>query len=161
MEIDELKNLVQEIVAESRRLSAVHTSEQKAPVNYACIFTQSAAEYEEMIEAARKLGAVVQETTMGPVFYITPLSTVAGTLRLLKIRRPDPKRPERGYADFTVADYQKFKKTHLNKPGFSIIKRKEMEMIELIDPSYNVIAYYSHPTLTTILNLNTGQQKYK
>ena len=161
MKIDELKKLVQEIVAESRRLSAAHTSEHQAPVNYACVFTHSVSEYEEMIKVTRQLGPMVQDTAMGPVFHIPPLSTVAGTLRLLKIRRPDPKRPERGDADFTVADYEKFKKTYLGRPGFGIIKRAEMEMIELIDPSYNVIAYYSHPTLATVLKLDTVQQKYK
>ena len=159
MKIQELKNLVQEIVAESRRLSAAHTSEHQAPVNYACVFTQSTSEYEEMLKVARQLGSVVQNTAMGPVFHITPLSTMAGVLRLLKIRRPDPKRPERGYADFTVADYGKFKKTYLGRPGFSIIKRAGMEMIELTDPSYNAITYYSHPTLATILRLDIGQHK--
>jgi hypothetical protein len=154
MKVDELKTLIREIVAESRRLSAAHTPEQQAPVNYACVFTQSTAEYEEMVNVARQLGPVAQETPTGPVFYIAPLSTVAGTLRLLKIRRPDPKRPERGDADFTVADYESFKKTHLGKPGFNLIKRTGMEMIELIDPSYNVIAYYSHPTLADVLKLN-------
>jgi len=157
MKVDELKTLAREIVAESRRLSAAHTSEQQAPVNYACVFTQSTAEYEEMVKVARQLGPVARETPTGPVFYIAPLSTVAGTLRLLKIRRPDPKRRERGDADFTVADYELFKNTHLGKPGFSLIKRTGMEMIELIDPSYNVIAYYSHPTLADVLKLNIDQ----
>jgi hypothetical protein len=157
MTVDELKKLTQEIVAEARRLSAAHTSAEQAPVNYACVFTQSIAEYEKMVKVARQLGPVAQDTPAGPVFYIPPLSTVAGTLRLLKIRRPDPKRPERGDADFTVADYETFKKTHLGKPGFGLIKRTAMEMIELIDPAYNVIAYYSHPTLAAVLKLDTGQ----
>lgn len=155
MTIDELKKLAQEIVAESRRLSVTYISEQQAPVNYACIFTQSEAEYKEMIKIASQLGSVAQETAMGPVFHIAPLSTVAGTLRLLKIRRPDPNRPQRGDADFTIADFESFKKKYLGKSGFDIIKRPEMEMIELIDPSYDVIAYYSHPTLDSVLKLNT------
>jgi hypothetical protein len=158
MKIDKLKRLVQDIVADSLQLSAAHTSEQKAPVNYACVFTHSTDEYEEMVKVARQLGPVAQETPTGPVFHIAPLSTAAGTLRLLKIRRPDPKRPERGDADFTVADYDSFKNTHLGKPGFSLIKRTNMEMIELIDPSYDVIAYYSHPTLADVLKLNFDQQ---
>ena len=157
MTTDDLKKLAQRIVAESHRLSAAHTSEHQAPVNYACVFTQNDVEYEEMVKVARQLGSVAQETAMGPVFHMAPLSTEAGILRLLKIRRPDPKRSERGDADFTVADYETFKKTYLGRPGFSIIKRTEMEMIELIDPSYNVIAYYSHPTLAAVLKLNTDK----
>ncbi len=157
MIIADLKKLIRKIVSEAQRLSSAHTSEKKAPVNYACIFAQSETEYEELINLARQLGPMVQETAMGPVFHIVPLSTAAGTLELLKIRRPDPKRLERGDADFTVADYESFKKTYLGRPGFGIIKRSEMEMIELIDPSYNVIAYFSYPALATILKINLGE----
>ena len=107
-----------------------------------------------MIEVAGQLGSVVQETAMGPVFLIPALITVAGILRLLKIRRPDPKRPERGDADFTIVNYNLFKNKYLGKPGFSIIKRAEMEMIELNDQSYDVLAYYSYPTLLNILKIN-------
>ncbi len=157
MTVDELKKLTREIVAEARQLNAAHTYEREAPVNYACIFAQSPAEYEEMVNVARQLGPVADDTATGPVFYIAPLSTDAGTLRLLKIRRPDPKRPERGDADFTVADYDTFKKTHLGRPGFGLIQRTHMEMLELIDPSFNVLAYYSHPTLAAVLKLSTDQ----
>jgi hypothetical protein len=159
MTIDDLKKLTKKIVAEARRLNAAHTTERQAPVNYACVFTQTDDEYKETIKVASQLGPVVQETAMGPVFHMVPLSTDAGVLRLLKIRRPDPKRPERGDADFTVADYETFKKTYLNKPGFGLITRKEMEMIELIDPAYNVLAYYSHPTLDVVLKLGKTEQR--
>jgi hypothetical protein len=157
MIIADLKKLIPEIVAEAQRLSITHTTEKKAPVNYACIFAQSETEYVELINIAHQLGPIVQETAMGPVFHIAPLSTAAGTLELLKIRRPDPKRPEKGDADFTVADYESFKKTYLGRPGFGIIRRSEMEMIELIDLSYNAIAYFSHPTLAAILKINLGK----
>jgi hypothetical protein len=150
---DDLKKLVREIVAEARRLSNAYTSEGNAPVNYACVFAQNEAEFDGLANFARQLGPMVQDTSMGPVFLIAPLQTVAGDLELLKIRRPDAKRLERGDADFTVADYESFKKTYLGKPGFGFIKRPEMEMIELIDPSYNAVAYFSYPTLAAILKI--------
>lgn len=153
MTIDNLKKLTQEIVTQARLLSAKHTNERDAPVNYACIFTQSQSEYEEMLNLARQMGPVIDDTPTGPVFQIATLSTDAGDLGLLKIRRPDPKRPERGDADFTVSDYQTFKKTHLGKPGFTLIERQNMEMLELIDPSFDVIIYYSHPTLAEALGI--------
>ena len=68
MTVDELKKLVQEIVARARLLSAKHTSEGDAPVNYACIFTQSEAENEEMLNLAHQMGVVVDDTPTGPVF---------------------------------------------------------------------------------------------
>ena len=152
MDAADLQKLVQDIVAQAKQLSEQHTGERNAPVNYACVFSQSESEYEALLDAARQLGGLtVQETAMGPVFQITPIATVAGDLGLVKIRRPDPKRPERGDADFTVGDYATFKDTYLNQPGFGIIERDNMEMVELIDPAFNVIAYYSHPTLAEVL----------
>jgi len=159
MTIDDLKKLIQEIVAEARGLCAAHTSEMNAAVNYACVFAQSEAEYEKLVNLARQMGPMVQNTPMGPVFHIDPLLTAAGNLELLKIRRPDSKRKEKGDADFTVTDYQSFKKTYLGRPGFGIIMRPEMEMIELIDPAYNVLAYFSHPTLANILKINSNGKK--
>ena len=153
MTTDELKKLVQEIVAESYRLNLAHTSERNAPVNYACVFTHSSDKYEEIINVAQQLGPVVQDTTMGLVFHISPLPTLPSILNLLKIRRSDTKRTERGDADFTITDYENFKRTYLGKSGFSIIKRPEIEMIELLDPSFNVIAYYSNPPLATVLKI--------
>ncbi|QQG39550.1 MAG: hypothetical protein HYS81_04185 [Candidatus Aenigmatarchaeota archaeon] len=156
MDIVDMKKLIQEIVAQACLLSAKHTSERDAPVNYACIFTQSQSEYEDMLNLARQMGPVVDDTSTGPVFQIVPLSTDAGDLGLLKIRRPDTKRPERGDADFTVSNYQAFKKTCLGKPGFALIKRRNMEMLELVDSSFDVIAYYSHPTLAEVLGIKSS-----
>ena len=150
----EFKTLIQVIVAEAVKLRDIRTTEHGTPVNYACVFSQSEQEYELLLTVARQLGKAAQETTMGPVFYIEPFDTVAGNLRLVKIRKPDPKRKERGDADFTVADYPTFKKTYLGKPGFGIIERPNMEMIELADPAFNVLAYFSNPPLGKILNLD-------
>lgn len=150
----ELKDMVQKIVAEAVRLRDSRTPEREAPVNYACIFAQDEQEYETLLTAANKIGKIVQETAMGPVFYIEPLETAAGTLRLLKIRKPDEKRTERGDADFTVTDYQKFKKRYLNKTGFKLIERSDMEMIELTDSEFNVLAYFSNPSLGKVLKLD-------
>ena len=154
MNPEEFKTLIQLIVAEASKLRDARTTEHGAPVNYACVFSQSEQGYESLLTAVRQLGNAVQETAMGPVFYIEPLNTVAGNLRLVKIRKPDPKRTERGDADFTVADYPTFRKTYFSKPGFRIIERPNMEMIELADPAFNVLAYFSNPPLGKVLNLD-------
>jgi|SRR3989344_1579797 len=154
MNPQEFKTLIQVIVIEASKLRDARTTKHQAPVNYACVFSQNEQEYESLISIARQLGKVVQETKMGPVFYIDPLDTVSGNLRLVKIRKPDSKRTERGDADFTVTDYPTFKKTYLNKPGFRLIERSNMEMIELIDPLFNALAYFSNPPLGKVLNLD-------
>ncbi len=154
MNINEFKILIQTIIAEASKLRDARTTEHRAPVNYACVFSQNEQEYESLLVVVGQLGKTVQETTMGQVFYIEPLNTIAGNLRLVKIRKPDPKRTEQGDADFTVADYPTFKKTYSGKPGFKIIKRPNMEMIELADPAFNVLAYFSNPPLGRALNLD-------
>lgn len=154
MNPEDFKNLVQGIVAEASKLRDARTTEYGATVNYACVFSQNEQEYKSLLIVARQLGKAVQEIAMGPVFYIEPLNTIAGNLRLVKIRKPDLKRTERGDADFTVTDYPIFKKTYLGKPGFRVIERPSMEMMELADPAFNVLAYFSNPPLGKVLNLD-------
>src|SRR3989344_9314184 len=140
---DQFISIIQSIISEAVKLRDAKTTEKSAPVNYACVFSQNDTEYESLLAASKKLGNVVQETAMGPVFQISPIDTIAGSLRLVKIRKPDSKRPERGDADFTVLDYSKFKKAYLPQKGFKLIVRENFEMIELIDPEFNVRAYFS------------------
>jgi len=153
MNREELISLVQMIVAEAKELSDKHTTEKSAPVNYACVFSQSSEEFETLLPLAHVLGSVVEDTKMGPVFQIKPIDTVAGKLELLKIRKPDQKRVERGDADFTVTNYSEFKKMYLRQPGFNLIVRENMEMIELADPAFNVLTYFSNPILFDVLML--------
>jgi hypothetical protein len=153
MTTDDLKKLVKEIVAQANNFKNELISED-APVNYACIFSQSDEEFNILLEVTKKLGGkVVIETQAGPVFQIEPLLTVAGDLQLLKIRKPDDKRPERGDADFTLSNYNKFKKAHLSKPGFKLIKRDTFEMIEAVSSDYNVLVYFSNPPLDKQLGI--------
>jgi hypothetical protein len=142
---ESLKQLVRDIVAESMALKDRHTDEHSAPVNYACIFAQSAAEHADLTQVVQKLGPVVKETASGLLYDIGGLDTIGGALRILKIRNPDPTRPERGDADFTVPDYASFKAKYLSRPGFKLITRSYMEMIELMEPGCRVRTYFSDP----------------
>ena len=153
MTLDTFKNLVQEIVAEAQKLSAAHTDSGNAPVNYSCIFSHSPAEYKEMTALAEQLGSIVQETAMGPIFQIDPIATEAGSLALLKVRKPEARRHQLGYADFTVADYTTFKQTYLGRAGFRLIKRSEYETVELSDDVFTALAYYAYPPLPDVLKI--------
>ncbi len=141
------------IVQHSCELKDKHTTEKNARVNYAAVFSQNEKEHNEFYELAKLIGRVIQNTLTGDLFEIEGIDTVSGKLRLLKIRKPDTTRPERGDADFTVADYQTFKNANLPKQGFKLIERKDFEMIELIDPAFNVRVYFSHPPLDQQLRL--------
>lgn len=95
--------------------------------------------------AASSIGKVVKETRSGPLFQVEPIATVSGKLQLVKVRKPDPTRTERGDADFTVGDYEAFKKEYVSKPGFKLIGNRPdiIEMIELMDSAFDVRAYFS------------------
>lgn len=147
-----MENLIQIIVKEAEELKDKHTDQKCIPVNYACIFCQSEKEQSYFLEEAHKFGTLIQKTSSGLLFKIS-LNTIAGKLQLLKIRKPDPTRPERGDADFTVSDYASFKKKYLNKPGFSLIKKEDFEMVELYEKGSNVRVYFSFPPLDRQLNL--------
>ena len=153
METEDLKNLVKSIVEKATALKNKHIEYKKTPVNYACIFSQSKEEYEELLKAVRKIGKIIQETPSGLLFQIEPLETVSGALRLLKIRIPDPTRPERGDTDFTISNFLEFEKLYLSKPGFKIIKKPDFYMIELMDSDFDVRAYFSNPSLDKQLKI--------
>ncbi|MDD5254284.1 MAG: hypothetical protein PHG05_04275 [Candidatus Nanoarchaeia archaeon] len=154
MDTGELKIKVQNIVRKATTLKNKHINHKNAPVNYACIFSQSKEEYDKLLEAARKIGNIIKETPTGLLFQISPLKTVSGFLRLLKIRLPDNTRPELGDADFTISNFPDFKKKYLSKDGFKLIKREDFEMIELMDSEFDVRSYFSNPPLDKQLNLS-------
>ncbi len=154
MDIDYLKIKIRLIVEKATALKNKHIKEKNMPVNYACIFSQSNDEYNELLKVTRKIGKVIDNTPTGSLFQIDPLKTVSGILKLLKIRIPDPTRPELGDADFTVPHFPDFKKNYLSKPGWKLIKKREdFEMLELINPKFNVRAYFSNPPLDEQLGI--------
>ncbi|MBI5037204.1 MAG: hypothetical protein HZC01_00635 [Candidatus Kerfeldbacteria bacterium] len=142
------------IVKDAVALKDKHTAENGVPVNYACIFAQSEVEYQEMDKVAAGMGRVVKGTKMGHVYLLEQaIETVAGPLRIVKVRKPDPARKERGDADFTIRDYPAFKEKYLGQSGFKLIEKSDMEMIELADPEFKVLAYFSYPILSKVLGL--------
>ena len=151
MTIEDLKAYIEKIVAQAKRLKDKYTDQADAPVNYACVFCHNNQEFDEYSSLIQQAGKVIKQTQTGPLVQIEPWTTVAGELQLVKIRRPDPTRPQQGDADFTVKDYQRFKEQYLPLPNFSLIVRDEFEMIELKGPDFDVLAYFSHPTLEELL----------
>jgi len=152
--IDDLKCRIQDIVKQANDLKNRHIGDHDAHVNYSCIFSHSKTEYDQLNELASKIGIVVKDTSTGPLYQIEPISTASGSLQLLKIRIPDPTRPEMGDADFTIADFPAFEEKYLSKPGFKRIQKEDFYMIELMDSNFNVRAYFSNPPLDKQLGLS-------
>ncbi len=148
-----LKNLIRDIVQKARSLKDKYTHQKEAPVSYVAIFCQNDEEYEEFTKIVKKIGSVISETPTGFHYKIDPLETVSGSLRIVKIRKPDKTRPERGDADFNVANYNDFKKRYSSLEGFKLIKRKDHEMIELMETGAEVRVYFSNPPMDELLGI--------
>lgn len=149
----DFKEFIKNIVARANGLKNKYTGEKNAPVNYSAIFCQNETEYKNFYKSASQIGKVVLNTQTGDLFKIRPIETDAGRLQLLKIRKPDATRPERGDADFTIEDYLNFKAKYLRKSVFKLIKRENFEMIELMDAEFNVRTYFSNPPVTKQLGI--------
>jgi len=75
--------------------------------------------------------------------YVFFVKTIVGPLRLVKIRKPDPQRLEKGDVDFNT-DYKNFKKKYQSDSGFELVKRETFEMLRLSNPNFNVMACFSN-----------------
>ncbi len=143
MKQEEILRIIGYLVSECNKLKNKYVDEKDLEVDYVCVFAQSESEYNQLIEAAESLGKIVDETPTGPIFAFNfPLKTIAGSPKLLKIRKPDKTRPQRGDVDFNT-DYSNFKNKYLNDKEFTLVKREKFEMIELKDPSFDVLVYFS------------------
>jgi hypothetical protein len=153
MNVSELKDLIRKIVERAKTLKDKYTDEVDARVNYACIFTHSDSEYDNLIELISSFGCIAKETPTGPMFHIEPLNTVAGDLIIFKVRKYDDQHKDLGDADFTVIDFELFKQKYLSNQGFKLISRPNVEMVELMNPEFEVRVYFSNPPADVQLGL--------
>ncbi|PIN81327.1 hypothetical protein COV13_01655 [Candidatus Woesearchaeota archaeon CG10_big_fil_rev_8_21_14_0_10_32_9] len=153
MNLEEFKNLIKYVVKNARFLKDKYTNQKDAPVSYAAIFCQNDQEYEKFSKLVNLIGTPINNTQSGYDYKIEPIETISGPLKILKVRKPDKTRLERGDADFNVDNYEKFKKKHLNLPGFKLIIRPDDEMIELMETGADVRVYFSHPYVNIRLDI--------
>ncbi|MFZ2970393.1 MAG: hypothetical protein WA063_04555 [Minisyncoccia bacterium] len=141
-----ITEILEYIIPKTLELNQAHISSEVTRVNYSAIFCQSDAEYEELNRKAVLIGDVAEDTPTGPLYkFHKPFQTIAGPLWLLKVRKPDPTRPQCGDADFTLKDYNSFKEKYLKDvEHFKVIDRENFEMIELKDLEFDVISYFSN-----------------
>jgi hypothetical protein len=140
-----LESIVLAVVQQANELRLRHVPEYDAHVSYCAIFCQGDAQFKSINAAASSVGTLANDTSTGPVYVIPAIETAIGPLKILKVRKPDPTRPEKGDADFAITKYPAFKAANIGRPGFKLIEREHFEMIELVDPEFDVRAYFSHP----------------
>lgn len=149
-----IKRVVEYIVENSVNLKNRYLGEDNSPIDWICIFSQRDSEYKSLIKVAGSLGKVIQNTETGPIYKLNEsIETEAGNLFILKVRKPDKTRPQRGNGDFRVEDFDNLKKNNLSQKQFSLIKRADHEMVELKDPSFDVLVYFSNPPISKVLGM--------
>ncbi len=153
--MNKINEILEYIIPRTLELNKIYIPGESVRVNYSAIFCQNDIEYESLNREAAQLGVVAEDTPTGPLYkFHKHLQTIAGPLWLLKIRKPDPIRPERGDADFTLKDYNSFKEKYLkDTKHFKLIDRGNFEMIELKDSRFDVRSYFSNIPLTVQLGI--------
>src|SRR5258708_10064883 len=149
----DLTGIINYIAQKNVELNSKYILEKELEADYVCIFSQNDQEYQELLKLASEIGEVVDQTPTGPVFkFHNRPETATGKPKLLKIRVPDPTRPERGDCDFNT-DYPEFKKKYLKDSHCNLIERPNWEMIELMDPEFDVRVYFSSTPLSKDLGI--------
>lgn len=152
--MEDLITKVTYIANTSKKLKDTIPDAIASPIEFACIFCQSLEEYAFYVTAINTLGKVVEQTKMGDTYLLDkPISTNAGSLRLVKVRKPDPLRSEQGDADFNT-NYLSLKKKYRNHPQVELIKRDEFEMLRLSDSRFDVMACFSNMPKSKSLGIN-------
>lgn len=142
MTIDNFNKIIDYIVEKCVDLKNKYV-EEELMMEYLAIFSQNQGEYNQFLALTLSFGKIVDQTPTGPVFKLnSPLQTIAGKLKLLKIRMPDKTRPQRGDVDFN-SNYEEFKQKYFDNKRFTLIKREKFEMLELKDEKFDVLVYFS------------------
>lgn len=150
-----LQKTVDYIANETIQFKNKYTDEISAQIDWVAVFSQNASGYGRFLKETKSMGKIVEDTSTGPIFKLdSPIKTKAGELFIIKIRKPDKTRPQRGDADFRIDNYKEFKEKYFSDKHFSLIERKDYQMLELKDSDFDVLVYFSNPPISEVLGLS-------
>lgn len=153
MTVEELKEKIKDIVIGITNVKNQYVSEKDLVLDYVTIFSHSNIEFKELVKAAQECCEEVNEHN-GPVYILKkPMKFRNGTLKLLRIRKPDSERPQVGCGDFKVSDYKKFRDRYLKRKNFVFFDRKDFEFIGIHDPDKDYLVYFPDIPLSEDLGI--------
>jgi hypothetical protein len=133
-------NSALEYIADQADALAREVLKHQLELDTLAVFTQSPEEYAFVSQMIRTYGPV-SPFTHGLTLYIASDFTVAGhRITFLGARQPDQGRPEIGYADYPVTDYEAIRDA--NYPGVQeITTGRNEQLLELRHPGFDVRGY--------------------
>ena len=130
-------------VAEQTTALSKQITGQEYPIEYLTIFSHFDDEFSNLRKIVERLGEIIDANNGYAVKLEKPIQLKNNELHRVRIRKPDPERPQVGCNDFTVSDYEAFKQSYLQERpnNLRLIERPEYDMIEFFDPNFDVLAY--------------------
>jgi len=137
----ELIEAVRYVASETSRMVR-KTIGKTFPIKSLTIFAHSQPEFELLSEIITKIGEPYNYNNGPRVKLYKPIEVGKNHITHLRVRKPDPRRPQVGCNDFET-NYETFKNKYLVKysDNLNLIKRLEYEMIELYNKEFDVLAY--------------------
>lgn len=126
-------------------------------IDYAAIFPRSKDEYNLLMERLQQEGKPVKVVPTGTVFRTKESAkTPQGEVSLVRVRIYNPDKSQRGYVDYQVDDYERFKKRYLASGAVSVVHNQDgVEM--LTAENEEVIVYFPEiPLGKTLENEKRG-----
>jgi hypothetical protein len=140
---NELVAAVKYIASETSKM-AEKVLDVAFPIKSLTVFAHSQSEFESLIKILAQIGKPYNYNNGPRVELHYPIEVGENRIVYLRIRKPDPERPQIGCNDFET-NYEIFKKKYLSKfvDNLQLIKRPEYEMIELHNKDFDVLAYFA------------------
>lgn len=112
------------------------------PIDTVTLFTRTSKEYYFLERLVRTYGER-SEITHGPTLYIDSNFMLGeNVIRYLGVRRPDDTRPEVGYADFPVEDFEGLREAHAGNEAVKFMKSgRGQPLLELRHPEFDIRGY--------------------
>lgn len=150
---EDILSLIQYIATKTIQLKNKYIPED-LKIDYLTIFSHSEQEFLDMKNTMSSLGEVIDDNNGSVYRLFEPITIPAGKLSFLRIRHPDPKRPQKGCDDFRVENYDQFKNKYLGKfdKNITLIKRPSYEMIEIKDEEFDVLVYFPSIRFSEVLS---------
>jgi len=131
-----------EYIASQARMLAHKVLGREMMIDTVTVFTHQPEEY-EFLERFLKTQGEVSPFSHGATLYVEVDKVALGNkVQLLGARQPDETRPEVGYADFPVPNYEQIKEENLKNEHVSEIESGNgIKLLELMHPEFDVRGY--------------------